>query len=569
MNRQQRRTAAKTGGGFDELYARALWNQQSGNLRDAARGYKRALAIAPNHPAALNNLGVVLIAESKHAEASELFAQLVRLTPELTDDFGSIRATLTAVSAPLAAALAKAKDAATASASLQELCSREALDAISRDPMLLAVLTSTTIRDAGLERLLTEIRRDALRRSLTADIAAAELRFLGALAQQCFINEYVFAQTSEEAKMLAALARDVSAALSNGAAIAPAQIAMLAMYAPLHAIAGIEKAIERRWPADMSDVLTQQVVEPLQEQALRADMPRLTSIEDDTSRSVRQQYEDNPYPRWVRTAAGGATRDINDYVRAHCPNAAFIPVDSAGEATSILVAGCGTGRHPIELAQALMHARLLAVDLSLASLAYARRKTPPGLAIDYAQADILNLGGIGRTFDVIDASGVLHHMADPLTGWRVLLSLLRPNGLMRVGLYSEIGRRDVVAARAVIAERGFQPTAEDIRRCRQELLASPLSTLARHGDFFSTSECRDMLFHVQEQRFALPAIKEFLAASGLRFVAFMLAPQAREHYRARFAAAGWSLSDLDRWHQIETETPDCFAGMYQFWVQKR
>ena len=75
---------------------------------------------------------------------------------------------------------------------------------------------------------------------------------------------------------------------------------------------------------------------------------------------------------------------------------------------------------------------MLAVDLSLSSLCYAKRKTRElGLTnITYAQADILRLGTLPRRFDVIESSGVLHHLADPLAGWRVLLSLLRPGGFM-------------------------------------------------------------------------------------------------------------------------------------------
>jgi 2-polyprenyl-3-methyl-5-hydroxy-6-metoxy-1,4-benzoquinol methylase len=54
--------------------------------------------------------------------------------------------------------------------------------------------------------------------------------------------------------------------------------------------------------------------------------------------------------------------------------------------------------------------------------------------IEYGQADILKLGSLGRSFDLIESSGVLHHLADPLAGWRVLLSLLRPGGFMMIGL---------------------------------------------------------------------------------------------------------------------------------------
>ena len=66
---------------------------------------------------------------------------------------------------------------------------------------------------------------------------------------------------------------------------------------------------------------------------------------------------------------------------------------------------------------------------------------------------------------------MLHHLADPQAGWRVLLSLLRPGGVMHIGLYSELARQDVVRARAFIAERGYGQTADDIRRCRQDLFA--------------------------------------------------------------------------------------------------
>src|SRR5262249_48281925 len=148
----------------------------------------------------------------------------------------------------------------------------------------------------------------------------------------------------------------------------------------------------------------------------------------------------------------------------------------------------------IDFARNIVDAQVMAVDISLASLAHAQRKTNELdlTNVDYGQADIDKLDTLGKTFDVIETMGVLHHLPDPSTGWRILLSLLRPNGLMRVGLYSELARRDIAAARDLISKRGFRATADDIRRARQELTRIPeFARVVQIQDFFSTSTCRD------------------------------------------------------------------------------
>ena len=48
------------------------------------------------------------------------------------------------------------------------------------------------------------------------------------------------------------------------------------------------------------------------------------------------------------------------------------------------------------------------------------------------------------------------------------------------------------------------------------------------------SECRDLLFHVQERRLTLPEIKSFIAENGLRFIGFEFAPQLMQYYRNVF-----------------------------------
>ena len=139
---------------------------------------------------------------------------------------------------------------------------------------------------------------------------------------------------------------------------------------------------------------------------------------------------------------------------------------------------------------------------------------------------------------------------------------------MHIGLYSELARGDVVAVRSFIAEHDYGSTPAEIRRCRQELIATPMRGVARFNDFYSTSECRDLLFHVQEARVDIPAIKNFVAQHGLRFLGFEFDAASMRRYRALFADKGWSLTDLDRWHAIETDQPNTFANMYQLWVQK-
>jgi SAM-dependent methyltransferase len=454
-------------------------------------------------------------------------------------------------------------------ASARELLGSSAEAAIAADPLLVYVLESTIVRDVDLERLLTCLRRELLLRASEADTEGADAAALAAccaLARQCFINEYVFAVTPEEAKRAEQLQGRLVDALAAGSHVFPLWVAAAAMYFPLYLLpAGALLKLDWKGPA--ADLIAQQVREPEEERQHRASIPRLTAIEDEVSLKVRGQYEEHPYPRWVHAASSRAPITLNEHLRIQFPTAPFRPLGK--DEIDILVAGCGTGRHPIEVARQYRDARVLAVDLSISSLCYAKRKTPVSLAqqIRYAQADILKLGSRDRTFDLIEISGVLHHLADPLAGWRVLLSLLRPGGFMHVGLYSELARRDVVAARAFIAERGYRSTADDIRRCRQDLLESPLKSVARAGDFFSTSECRDLLFHVQESRMTIPQIKSFLVENDLRFIGFEFAPRVLQQYRVAFGSDS-ALRDLDRWHLYETERPDTFAGMYQFWVQK-
>ena len=582
MNRKQRRAAQKQSLPVDGrhvrpasdpaalLFAEAARHQGEKNLDDAARIYKRVLQLKPDHAEAINNLGAVLQAQGKLREASACFAQSLSLMPQLFEQSSGVNATLLAVLPPMREAMRRTSHAWPNRLSIDQLLGSAGLAAIGDDPMLLCMLQSIPPRNFEFERVLTSLRLPLLDiASASEPVTELTLRFCCTLAKQCFINEYVFATTAEEDAKVGRLRAALGDAITSGAALAPHAIAAIAMYQPLHALAGAQMLLDRTWPPAVDDLLTQQVREPAQELALRASIPRLTPIEDDTSQRVRQQYEENPYPRWVDIAGGIQPVPLDMFLRGRFPTAAFTPIGKT-EQLDILVAGCGTGLQAAQTAQGCQDANVLAVDLSLTSLSYAMRKTPARLLdrIEYAQCDILKLGTIGRSFDLIEASGVLHHMRDPFEGWRILLSLLRPGGVMHLGFYSEVARADVAAARAFIAERGYASTPADIRRCRQDLLQTPLGSVSRFSDFFSTSECRDLLFHVQESQMSIPVIKEFLDAHALKFIGFDFKEAAARELYALFSNAGWSMSDLGKWHSLELKYPNTFADMYQFWVQK-
>ena len=580
MNRKQRRAALKqsssagghrTGpasGPVSQLFAEAEQLQRQNKLDGAARAYKRLLLLKPDHARASNYLGLVLLAQRKLREASARFAQALTLMPQLFEQFNGVCETLAAVSPPIGEAMRRALAAWPNSLTADQMLGDADRTAICEDPLLLCMLQSVPVRNTRLELVLT-----ALRAALLADVDAARddgaLAFCGALAKQCFINEYVFATTPDEDAQVERLKTTLREALTSGTAITPIQLAALAMYVPLHALPGADALLSRTWPSALDEVVTQQLREPRQELALRPTIARLTPIDDEVSLRVQRQYEENPYPRWVHIAGSVEPVAIDKHLRNKFPTAAFTPLGKT-EQLEILVAGCGTGWQSTAVAQNYLGANVLAVDLSLTSLCFAKRMTTAELAgrIDYLQGDILKLGPIGRSFDMIDVTGVLHHMADPLEGWRVLLTLLRPGGIMHLGFYSEIGRRDLVAARALIAERGYASTPADIRRCRQDLLKTPLGGVARFSDFFSTSECRDLLFHVQESRMTIPAIKDFIGGHGLKFIGFDLDEAAEQDFCALFSANGWSMSDLDKWHAVEMQYPDTFSSMYQLWMQK-
>ncbi len=194
-------------------------------------------------------------------------------------------------------------------------------------------------------------------------------------------------------------------------------------------------------------------------------------------------------------------------------------------------------------------------------------------SLAFVQGDILNVERLQQRFHVIESTGVLHHMADPIAGWRALRDCLEARGLMKIGLYSERARGDVVLAREQIRAASLAPVDADIRAFRAQVLCvpagAPLAGLADSEDLYTMSACRDLLFHTKEHRFTIPGIAAALEELELEFIGFEPPiPGVLHDYRV-FNPADADMTDLSGWERFEDNRPELFAALYVFWCQKR
>jgi SAM-dependent methyltransferase len=428
------------------------------------------------------------------------------------------------------------------------------------DPQLGALLSGALVNDPDLELVLTHLRRCML----LGDADAVSLELRCALARQCFHIEYAYFAAEDEAAPLRELQARLAPILQAAKASSPALerlLVLAAAYAPLSQVPGWETMLQ--WPetsvsADFQPVWREQVIQHRREREIAARLEALTPIRDAVSLAVRSHYEDNPYPRWFslprpqpRTLA-----ELAPGLRA-----------PAGRG-SVLIAGGGTGLHPIQTALSLPDCDVLAVDLSRASLAYAARKAEE-IGVDnlrFGQADILELGALRGRFDLIESAGVLHHLADPLAGWRVLAALLQNGGVMRLSLYSELARRPLAATRDFIRDHGFAPSAEGIRLCRRAILDLPDGHPARSAmhsdDFYAASGFRDLVMHAHETLFSFPQIARCLEALDFVFLGLFLAPPEVMAAFGKMFPDPAAHTDLEAWDAFEQRNPEAFRGMY-------
>ena len=444
-----------------------------------------------------------------------------------------------------------------------------------KNDLLLAALSLGKNTDPLFERLLAALRRHILLNTDTDRMLndKAFLPLLITLMSQCHQNEYVWPVSENERKIVADTPLDIPNLLS-GTLEASFSLIKKLLYLPLQTSEFKELNLDnasKLKPKALQIKLKSLLEAQAREDNIKLQIKSYQITSDEISSKVRQQYEESPYPRWTSlhiSKPGSLRKALENFYGAEKLNFMDNPFD-------VLIAGCGTGQQAARSASGYgENASVLGVDLSLASLAYGKSKCEEfGLTnIDFAQADILALSDMDKSFDIIECVGVLHHMADPFHGWRVLIDKLKPGGLMYIGLYSDFSRKNITALRNESENPGPDCSDEDARAYRNILMNRKEGelgySLRTSADFFALNEFRDLVLHQSEKPLTLEQIDGFISQTDLELRGLVLPPNADDAYAHMFNEQP-TPGTLANWHKLETENTSLFDGMYLLWFERK
>ena len=241
-----------------------------------------------------------------------------------------------------------------------------------------------------------------------------------------------------------------------------------------------------------------------------------------SSAEVQAFYERYPYPRAVDNLDDYRAR-WQDRGRRRADFHVFWPASPYKENHTILVAGCGTSqaaKHALRWPEA----KVTGIDFSATSVRCTEDlKSKHDLAnLEVRQLPIERVGELGKTFDQIVCTGVLHHLEDPDAALRALRNVLEPSGAMQLMVYAPYGRAGVYMLQEFCRLIGVPASDDGIRAliaALEELPARhPLARLLRDApDFRREGALADALLHPQDRAYSVPQLFEFLEGAALRF----------------------------------------------------
>ena len=438
------------------------------------------------------------------------------------------------------------------------------------------IFRNTINTNIEYEYLLTEIRKQLLLSGFEELLDSGQSTLLGTLILQAHHNEFVWYISDEEKTRIDAIVAQLQSEDQVSLQVT-SDLILLSMYGrvgqidnlPLekHRMLVLNKANEL--PLELEEILVGSIVEYDELQEIKTNIKQLGHIENQTSNQIAQNYEEHPYPRWINwdfPETGMRIKKLQEFYSLDELHFTSRPFD-------VLIAGCGTGSKAIECAIGYGdNVKITAIDLSRTSLSYAiyMAKKYNIRNIEFMQMDLLELPKLNKTFDIVECTGVLHHMRDPIEGGKAIIERVKSKGLVHISLYSELARASIVELR----ERyGLTPdmSNDEIRSMRMLIMKSDAELLneglSLRWDFFDLHRCKDLLFHPLEHRYSIPKIQEMLAMLNLDFRGLEKPDILRSQYWTRYPSQN-DLCSFHKWHEFELRHPDAFGNLYEIWALK-
>ena len=241
-----------------------------------------------------------------------------------------------------------------------------------------------------------------------------------------------------------------------------------------------------------------------------------------TADKVRAFYDLHPYPPPVDDL-DGYRRRWQDEGRRRADFHLHWPDHAYRTDLQVLVAGCGT-------AQAAKHAlrqpdsHVVGIDFSAESVRHteALKRKYNLTNLEVHQLPVERVGELGRRFDKIVCTGVLHHLPDPEAGLRALRDVLATDGAMHLMVYAPYGRAGVYMVQEYCRRLGIGHTDQEIQDLAVTLTALPRThplarLLGESPDFQRKDALADALLNPQDRAYTVPQLFEFIEGCGLTF----------------------------------------------------
>ena len=402
--------------------------------------------------------------------------------------------------------------------------------------------------------------------------------FLISLSKQSFLNEYCWFQSNDEDELINKLYKNIIEKIRNNTKVEIYEILIINSYKSLFDLKDINEYLLNNFiNSEISHLIETQITNKRKEKELEKNIKKIGRIKNKTSLSVQKQYEENPYPKWENLSSilyNDYKKLVSDLI---APNKIIYEnKEDDISIKKILIAGCGTGRQPIEHALMNPSLKIDALDISMASLSYGARKAKEMNIenIRWLHGDILEIQSHKGKYDAIECSGVIHHMNDPLEGFKILQNKLNRKGIMKLGLYSKISKQELEQSKKFLNSiKTKNKNIAFVREARNLIGSSKneeLKLCMKYQDFYNTSEFRDLLLHEQEHFTSIPEIKK-LIGDKFNFLGFQLGENKKNRIIELHIKENTPLDfySLDFFNDIEIRYNDLFSNMYNFFIMKK